>query len=130
MLVAFSWHLLRSTASPVLPADFLRREEGLVLPFFPLQSIAAFFLGLKISRIRSDFGRTSAAHWIWIVPLAWVAVVILLHQRPAGVSRLSLPHHLRVISVLPFLTSACYAIGHAVGLRFSPTQDSSSADPK
>jgi len=121
-LVAFGWHFVHSLLSPVLPPDVLRREEGLVLPFFPLQSISAFLLGVTLARMRSEFAKAAVARWIWITPLIWLLFVTMVHQTPAGSSRFSLPFQLRIIAVLPFMETALYALGHRIG-----TQPSASA---
>jgi hypothetical protein len=117
VLVAFGWHLVRSLLSPVLPPDALRREEVLVLPFFPLQNISAFLLGVTLTRMRSEFAKATVARWIWIIPLIWLLFVIVVHQTPAGWSMFSLPFQLRIISVLPFMESVFYALGHRMGMR-------------
>jgi hypothetical protein len=115
-LVAFGWHALRPILLAIFPIEFFRREAPLILPLFPLQSVSAFTMGLSLGRRRSEFARATAANWIWVAPLLWLGVVMLIHHFHMP-EDLRLQFGIRLIAVLPFLTSASYSLGHALGTR-------------
>ena len=115
VLVALGWYALRPFLVAVAPIDLFRREAPLVLPFFPLQSLSAFLLGLSVSRMRNGFAKSSAAHWIWVVPLFWLGLVTLMRHPQSVLESRSYEFRIRLIAVLPFLTSAFYSLGHALG---------------
>jgi hypothetical protein len=106
---------------------FAGRATPLTLPFFPLQSLIAFLVGDMAARSRAAFWSDKSAEETWIVPSLGM-VFLLISYRPQSLIDDDLWHHFfwpgrydipffQMMTTLPFMMSACYAIGHMVGRR-------------
>lgn len=127
LTVAMFIYLARLLAETFAPQLVWFTYSVLMLPFFPLQTVAGFFCGYMLAREYGDFYRSRSAELAWILP-AFFLISGVLAYGPGSVSNetrwqhffWSSEFHSRMLqrdTTLPFLASVTYSVGHYLGTR-------------
>jgi hypothetical protein len=126
--VAISLYSWKGALSTVFPYANLRSHSELILPFFPLQSLAGFAMGMLIAVKGGTFGRNRVARLTWIPTVLWLAL-LMTAWRPSVLtedrwtlfflSRSRTGIRMQLLTTLPFLTSVAYSLGNCIGMRIA-----------
>jgi|SRR5271165_646775 len=126
IVTSASFYSVKPILSLVMDSEGLRRDTALLLPFFPMQASVALVIGFALGRRQTAFGRTLPARLVWIIPLAWL-LLLMGAWRPSLLNPGDMWHHffwnrswssvkIQLITTLPFITSAAYATGNWIAL--------------
>ncbi len=138
VLCAFSLHMISPLFSYLFPAwQIFTGDALLVVPLFPLQTLAGFGTGFILATKQNEFGKHVSAMFVWIIPTIWFAI-LLLAWTPHSVFVESRWQHFiwsneyaskknQLGTTLPFMTSVAYAVGSLVGSKFSRPNETKSA---
>ena len=99
----------------------------LTLPFFPLHSLIAFFVGYAAGHSRHRFWGDRSAEEGWIYT-SLMMLFMLFSYRPASLIDDDVWHHyfwpahysisaIQLVTTVPFLMSVAYSLGHFVGRK-------------
>ena len=127
IVTSASFYSVKPILRLVMDSEGLRRDTALLVPFFPMQASVALVAGFALGRRHTAFGRTLAARLVWIIPLAWL-LLLMATWRPSLLNPEDMWQHfflsrswssvrIQLITTLPFVTSVAYAAGNWIATR-------------